>query len=338
MTRSLADQESPSLRRVLAALRGDPTDRVPFALWRHFYQDEQSPDTLAAATLEFAQGLDLDLVKLTPGSFYAIEDWGAEIHYSGHADRSPSLKRPVVRKPEEWRDLLSLDVGAGALAREMETIRLLRMQLRGQVPLLMTICSPLTIAYKLAGERVVEDLREAPQELHFGLAIITETTVRLAKQSLATGADGIFFVTQLASSSWLTEAEYETFGVHYDLMVLEAIQDASRITVLHLHGEDVFFALVNRYPVHAVNWDAGAASPSLAEAWHLTDRALMGGLSRELLHSGPPEAVVEQVRQAIQATRGRRLILAPSCALLPGTPEENLLAAREAVRSTPLYY
>lgn len=333
MTAPSADQTGPAFRRVLAALRGDPVDRVPLAFWRHFYQEERSPEALAAATWEFVQRLGLDLAKLTPSSFYAVEGWGAEVHYPGHEDRPPTLKRPVIQKPEGWRDLLSLDLAVGALGREMETIRLLRAHTRGQIPLLMTVYSPLTLAFKLAGERVVEHLREEPQALHFGLAVITETTARFARQSLARGADGIFFATQLASRSWLTEVEYQTFGIHYDLIVLEAIQGTSRLTLLHLHGPEVFFDLVNRYPVHAVSWDEGKGSPTLAEAQRLTDKGLVGGLSRELLHSGSAEAVAEQARQAIRQTCGRRLILAPSCALLPGTPEENLLTVREVVRS-----
>jgi len=334
MTTPAADQESPALRRVLAALRGDPVDRVPVAFWRHFYQEERSPEALAAATWEFIESLGLDLAKLTPSSFYAVEDWGADVHYPGFTKRPPSLRRPVIRKPEDWRDLLSLDLAAGALARESDAIRLLRAQTREQVPLLMTVYSPLTIAYKLAGEKVVDHLREEPQALHFGLAIITETTARVARQALVSGADGIFFASQLASRSWLTEEEYETFGVHYDLMVLEPIQESSRVTVLHLHGEGVFFTLANRYPVDAVNWDEGADSPSLAEAQHLTDKALVGGLDRELLHSGSTEAIADQARQAIRETHGRHLILAPSCVLLPGTPTANLQAVLEAVQST----
>lgn len=323
---------SPASQRVLAALRGEPVDRVPFALWRHFHQEEGDPEALAQVTWEFAQSLDVDLVKLTPSPFYAIEDWGAEVHYPNRGEGLPTLRRPLVREPEAWRDLPSLDLETGALARELEALRLLRARDRGRLPILMTIYSPLTLAHKMAGDRVLEHLREAPQALHFGLAIIAETTARFAKRACAVGADGIFFVCHLASRAHLTEEEYAAFGEHYDRVVLEAVGDSSWCTVLHLHGEEVFFGLAERYPVHAMSWDDQAPGcPSLAQALSLTSKGLMGGLRRETLRDGSPEDVTREVQRALQHTQGRRLILAPSCNLLPGTPEANLRAVRAAL-------
>jgi uroporphyrinogen decarboxylase len=190
----------------------------------------------------------------------------------------------------------------------------------------MTLFSPLTLAYKLAGEAVLEHLRHHPADLHFGLATIAETTGRYGLAVLAAGADGVFFATQLARPSLLTADEYRYFGERYDLIVLEYLAKQTNLIVLHLHGADIFFDLVHHYPVTAVSWHDRETRPSLREALVRTHKTLMAGLDRDLLVTGSPEEMAEQVRNAQQQTGGKGLILAPACVLHAETPDANLQA------------
>jgi uroporphyrinogen decarboxylase len=321
--------------RVYAALQGSPVDRLPVAMWRHFHKQDQMPETLAQATLEFYRRYDLDLIKVTPSGLYAIEDWGASIRYSSDDDTPSRLKRPLIEGPEDWRELAALAVGQGALGRELQALVAIRDELgKNDAPVLMTLFSPLTLAYKLAGDAVEQHVRDHPSDVHFGLATIAETMVRFAAAALTAGADGIFFATQLARSSLLTAEEYRDFGERYDLIVLEYLTPQTDLIALHLHGKDVFFDLVNFYPVSAVSWHDRETAPSLREALTRTRKTLMAGLDRDLLAKGSPEDVAEQVRDAHRQTGGVGLILAPACVIPPEAPEENLRAVVEAVRST----
>jgi uroporphyrinogen decarboxylase len=287
---------------------------------------------LAGATLTLARDYDLDLVKLTPCGLYAVEDWaGRHVVYPGNDYDPPYLDTLAVTSPADWPRLLPLEPSAGALGRELAAIRLVAEGLAGATPFMMTLFSPLTLAFKLAGEHVVEHLRRHPADLHAGLQTIAGTTARYAQAALDAGADGFFFATQMASHRWLAPREYNEFGVRYDLAVLEPVAARSTITVLHLHGCDIFFDLANRYPVHAVSWHDRETSPSLAEARDLTDRAFLTGLDRQLLDHGPAGAIHAQVHEAIAQTRGRGLILAPSCVIPPTAPVANLQAVRDAL-------
>ncbi len=313
--------------RVYAALYGEPVDRLPVSLWRHFHKQDQAPEGLARATLEFFRRYDLDLIKVTPNGLYGIEDWGASIRRSNDDSTPPRLKRPVIEAPEDWRQLATLSVEQGALGRELQALAAIRAGLaHNDTPVLMTLFSPLTLAYKMAGEVVQEHVRNHPEDLHFGLATIAETTARYGLAALTAGADGIFFATQLARSSILTALEYQAFGERYDLIVLEYLARQTDLIVLHLHGEDVFFDLVQHYPVIAVSWHDRETRPSLSEALGRTRKTLMAGLDRNLLATGKPEEVAEQVRDAWRQTGGQRLILAPMCVIPPETPESNLRA------------
>jgi uroporphyrinogen decarboxylase len=64
-------------------------DRPPVALWRHFPVDDQSPDALAAATLNFQQTYDFDLLRN-----YSVQviNWHDRETY-------PSLKEAQAQSP-----------------------------------------------------------------------------------------------------------------------------------------------------------------------------------------------------------------------------------------------
>jgi uroporphyrinogen decarboxylase len=320
--------------RVYAALQGEPVDRLPVSLWRHFFKQDRSPEGLAQATLDFSRRYDLDLIKVTPSGLYAIEDWGASIRHSDDDDTPPRLKRPVVEEPEDWRRLAALSVQQGALGRELQSLGAIEAGLvqDDAPPVLMTLFSPLTLAYKLVGEAIQDHIRDHASDLHFALATIAETTARFGMAALAAGADGVFFATQLARPSILTADEYRDFGERYDLIVLEYLSAQTDLIVLHLHGEDVFFDLVHSYPVTAVSWHDRETRPTLREAVTQTHKAIVAGLDRDLLANGSAEDVTTQVRDAQQQTGGRRLILAPACVVSTETPEANLQAVVEAAR------
>lgn len=319
-------------QRIQAALRGEAVTPAPLSLWRHYFCRDRTAQGLAEVSLALAREYDLDLVKLTPCGLYAVEDWaGEQIEFPDLEHKAPFLYTPVVTHPAGWRRLSPLDPNSGALGREILAIRLVSTGLGGETPFVMTVFSPLTLAFKLVGETVVEHLRQYPADLHAGLEILAETTVRFARAALAAGADGLFFATQLANHRWLTQAEYEEFGQRYDLAVLDAVADQSAITILHLHGQGVFFDLANRYPIHAVSWHDQETFPNLAQARQLTDRTFLTGLDRDLLDRGPVEAIQAQIRAALAQTEGRGIILAPCCVIPTTSPPAHLRAVRLAV-------
>jgi uroporphyrinogen decarboxylase len=313
--------------RVYAALEGQPVDRVPLSLWRHFHKQDTTPTGLASATLAFYRTYDFDLIKLTPSGLYAIQDWGAQISNPKDDDTPPQLKKPVVKKPENWRNLAGLNPTEGSYGDVLEAISLIKNQLDADdAPMLMTIFSPMTIAYKLAGDTLFEHLENYATDVHIGLATIAETTSRYADITLETGADGIFFASQLSGADMLSEELCQAFVVRYDLIALERVIEHPKPLVLHLHGQKPYFDTVNQYPAHAVSWHNHETAPSLTEALTLTDKTLMTGLDRATLKQGTPAEIVTQAQETIRQTGGRRLILAPACVIPTTTPPENLEA------------
>ncbi len=317
--------------RVWAALQGEPTDRPAFSLWRHFHDEDATPEGLAAATIEFAIRWEVDIVKHTPTGMYAVEDWGTPIRRFDDPHRAPERIRPAFTSPDGWHDLPPLDVQQGTLGRELRGLQLVRGGLPPDIPILMTIFSPLTIAYKMVGDFLFEHLAHAPDAVQAGLRTIAETMARYTEACLSHGADGVFFATQLASSTMLPRETYATFGEPFDRIVLDACH-ANTIRVLHLHGTNIFFDLATTYPVQGISWHNHETAPSLTEARQQTDRAFVTGLDRRIFLE-PASVVAAHARAALDTTRGHRHILAPSCVIPTQVRDDALAAVVDVVKT-----
>jgi uroporphyrinogen decarboxylase len=165
--------------RIQACIRGEIIDRPPVALWRHFPVDDQTPETLAKATLHFQQIYDFDFVKVTPASSFCVRDWGVEDEWRGDTEGTRQYTKRVIHDPGDWERLQVLDPSAPHLAAQLECLRLIRAELGPDTPILQTIFSPLAQAKNLAANQtLMAHLSSHPEAVMKGLATITETTRR----------------------------------------------------------------------------------------------------------------------------------------------------------------
>jgi len=317
----------------MAALRGETVDRAPISFWCHFPEIDHDPHSLADTLIGFHEKFDLDFIKVMPSGVYCVEDWGCQVHYTGAPNGAKTCREHAVKKFADWEKIRPLDADRGALGRELKCLRAIRAKRKDGAPILQTLFSPLTIASKLSGpDLLLKTIRNNPGALMDALEAITETMVRYAQACFEAGAEGVFYATQMATRQRLSPAEHQKFAEPYDLRLLEAISRHSSFTLLHIHGEDILFKELSRYPVQAINWHDRKTWPSLAEAKRIFSGAAVGGLEEwGVLRQGPAASIQEQVQDAISQTEGRRFILAPGCGLPIDIPEAFLSAARKAV-------
>jgi len=319
--------------RLMAAIRGEPVDRPPVALWRHFPGDDYRPDDLAAATVAFQRQYDFDFVKVTPASSFCVQDWGSQDRWVGTLEGTRDYTHYPIQSPNDWAKLRPLDPTQGALGAQLDCLRLIADELVGEVPFIQTVFSPLAQAKNLVGrEWLPIHLRRYPDEVRAGLQVIAETTTRFVTAAQETGIDGLFYAVQHAQYGLLSADEYAAFGRPDDLEILDAAQDLW-LNVLHLHGTDVMFDLVADYPVQVINWHDRETWPALAEGQECFAGAVCGGLQRwDVVVRGTPEQVREQASDAISQTGGRRFILGTGCVTPIVAPASNIRAAREIVQ------
>lgn len=319
--------------RVFAALAREPVDRPPVTFWRHAPEVDHTAKGLAEAMLAFHRRFDLDLIKVMSSGVYCVEDWGCTVAYTGSPNGAKQCTAHAVKTTADWARVRALDPGAGALGRELEALRLIVRGRHDDAPVLHTIFAPLTVARKLAGERLDEDLRVDPRAVQAALETITATVTRYALAALDAGADGLFVATQTASREVFTGDEFARFGLPATRRLLEGVAPRSPFTLLHIHGRDIAFDALGALPVHAINWHDRLTPPALGHALGCFRGAVVGGLREwQTLRQGPTRAVAEEVQDAVRQTGSRGVIVAPGCVLPLDAPDANLDAVVEAAK------
>jgi uroporphyrinogen decarboxylase len=329
--------------RVMAAVKGEPVDRVPASFFGHNHAVEHSSDTLAPHLLQQNQKFDWDFIKVHLRASYYGEAWGCK--YRWDPEEGPQLEDYIVRKADDFRKLKKLDPTKGVLGDQIRVAKLLGEALKDSVPYIQTVFCPLTVAGKLAGaiyltpsEKAVikQFMKENPEALHQGLTVISQTLADYAREAIRAGADGIFYTTTVWSRDAISEEEYKIFGRPYDLAIFEAaIEEGATFNILHLCRENIMFDLLSDYPVQLINYDAlSPRNPSLKAAMSRTDKAIWGGVAQNTtLLNGPAEAIAAEVNAALEQTGGRRFFLGPGCAIPPAVPDTHLLAVKKALAS-----
>ena len=318
--------------RVEAACARAAVDRPPVAFWRHVPDVDHTADGLAEAMLTFHRRWDLDLIKVMSSGVYCVEDWGCRVAYQGAVSGAKQCTEHAIKATEDWGRLRRLDPGAGALARELEAVRRIARGRADDAPVLHTVFSPLTIARKLAGDQVDADMRAHPGVLLGALEVISSTVERYCRAALEAGADGLFFATQCASAEVLTEGAYLRFEEPFLRRLLGGLQDT--LVLLHVHGKDIYFDRLAALPARALNWHDRLTAPSLGEGGRRARGAVVGGLAENTtLRRGTPAAVAAEVRDAVEQTGGRGLMVGAGCVVPLDVPDASLAAVVDTVRA-----
>ena len=302
--------------RVQLALASAEVDRPPYSFWTHFPGIDRDPEALVAQTIRFATELDVDFVKAMSNGFYCVEDWGAVIDDSAVSQGGVGrVASTPIAMAAAWRHIECLPVTSPTLARELRHLAALVRALGRQTPLLATVFSPLTIAHKMAGDTLARDVREAPEMVLEALEKIALTTADFARHALAVGCAGVYFAVQDADPGHFDDATYAQFGEPFDRVVLEAAA-TGWFNVVHMHGDRILFDRLKSYPVSALNWHIGEASPSVAAYRQAGGRQpIVGGLRRDGLTRGDMISVKADLDGIFAATAGRGILLSPGCVI-----------------------
>jgi uroporphyrinogen decarboxylase len=320
--------------RVMAALRGEPVDRVPLSFWMHDFAAENSVDGFVAETLRLARQFQWDYLKPQSRAQCFAEAWGLQYQASGARAVPYTRTHAPCADGADLRRLKPAEPAAGALGEQLSALRQIRAAVGPDTPIIWTVFSPLMVVpYLLPGgvEQALVIARGEPAALESALAAIAHTLADYARLALGAGADGLFYATNVARRDLVSAPECRRWQRPYDLAVLGAVAPAP-FNVLHVCGSGVLFDEFVDYPVQAISWAQAEGNPSLADGRRRTGRAAMGGLpAKPLLATLTADAVTARTRAAVHSMDGRGLLLGPDCSINPDTPAALLHAARAAL-------
>ena len=324
--------------RVEAALAGRKVDRVPVSAWCHFFEKEITVDGYVQCMLDFQKYYDWDYMKIHPRYSYHVEDWGNEYTQSGKSGDWPSCKKYAVHEAEDWKKLRVLKPREGILGDFLKSVQTIKKGLKEDVPMIMTVFSPLMISNFLSGvsweakgaKKFYDNDRDS---LAAGLKTIAETFRLFVEELKKTGIDGLFYATKEANDDFTSSAEYQKFIRPYDEIVLSAAQGFS-FNMLHLCGDKIHYKAMADYPVQMLHWDPSTGNnPGYKTARkELGDRyAFGGGPCRAVMAKGSAAEVKSELKKVLVDTEEKHFLLGPACSVLVAeTPEEHMWLLRKA--------
>lgn len=324
--------------RIERAISLQEVDRLPWSMWKHCHNIDRFPRKLAEYTLQMQRELDLDFVKFIPYGQVQCVDWGLDLRQSQSDFEQPRIVGPIITKLSDWDKIVPRHGNEGEYAVILESQRIVMESLPKDVPFIVTIFSPITIAaWMTDNTTLLTHLRTHPDKVEHAFEIIMETLIEYVEAAVRLGASGYFLAARNSQVDLLSREEHAKFIMKYDMEMISRLKGKTWLNVVHIHGAHTWREdIVKNYDVPIFNWHDRDDGPNFDEARALTpNKCFWGGLSHlKTLHMGTDEDVRAQVEDTWRHNNGKGVILGPGCVVNARTSMERLKFVADCVKST----
>jgi len=331
-----------SKQRFLAAILGQPVDRIPVGSPTSVATIEQMK--LTGTSFPSAH-LDGELMaRLAAGAIDILGFDCAMPYFSVQAeaaalgcevDWGDSQNMPVEHS-HPWSEPEQVRIPADFLERPptsavLQAIRILQRDYGERAAIVGKVMGPWTLAYHLHGVQdfLMETLLD-PDKVHRFLDRLIEVTVLFATAQIEAGAD-VICVADHATGDLVSPRMYRDLLLPYHCQLAERLKVP---LVLHICGNTLDrIGYIATSGFHGFHFDSKVEAEKAVEAVkHATSTGgrltLLGNVNNpQVLLNGTPADVYAQARRAIQVGVA---VVGPECALPLLTPLENLHAIRRA--------
>ena len=333
--------------RFLKACRREPVDTVPVWIMRQagrylpeyravraghpFLEMCRTPELAAQVTLQPVSRLGVDAAILFSDILIPLAPMGVPLEFV--EGRGPVLGRGLRDRADV--DRLRLPDVQGELGFVLETIRILRRELEGKVPLLGFCGLPFTLAsYAVEGGKSRDFaklrglMREAPETFAALMDKLARMTIAYAGAQIAAGAQAVQLFDTWAGM--LEPAEYEAQVLPYTLQVVSALRGCGAPLIHYTQDCRRLLPLLRSLPVDVLSIDWRVPLDEAAAAVG-PGHVLQGNLDPEILLKPAAEvaAAAEEVLRQGRAAAGHIFNLGHG--ILPGTDPRTAEALIEAV-------
>ncbi|MEE2775354.1 MAG: uroporphyrinogen decarboxylase [Acidobacteriota bacterium] len=333
--------------RFLQTCRGEPTDRRPVWLMRQagrylpeyravrdktsFLELCATPELAAKVTLQPVDLLGVDAAIIFADILLPLDAMGAGLSFA--KGDGPRFEHPI-RSREDIQALVRPDVHA-SLGYVFETVRLVRAELNGRVPVIGFAGSPWTLAaYAVEGgvsQAFPELLRwsyEDPQAVRQLLDLIAEVSVEYLHGQIEAGAQAIQIF-----DTWgglLSARRWREIALPALSRMLESIPgEVPRI--FYMRGSAHLLDVLRTLPIEVLSVDwrmpldevRQQVGPELVLQGNLDPCALLAS----------PDVIRAEVEELLARGRGGGHIVNLGHGILPPTPPANAKAFVDAVQS-----
>lgn len=333
--------------RFLKACRREPVDTTPVWIMRQagrylpeyrkvreradFLTMCKTPELAAEVTIQPVDRLGVDAAILFSDILILVEAMGLPLDF--HEQRGPVLHYTVTDQASV--DKLRIPDPAETVSFLLETIKILRRELAGRVPLIGFAGAPFTVAsYMIEGKtskqfvEIKSVMFREPQIMRRLLDKVTQATTEYINAQIEAGAQAIQLFDSWAGQ--LAPRDFKDFAMDYARQVISGLNRDDVPIIYFAQGNPAVLDLAKQAgsDVVGVDWRI-----EIGKAWEILapDVAVQGNLDPTCLFL-PPEGIRERVKEIIDQVGGRPgHIFNLGHGILPPTPVENAIALVEAV-------
>jgi [methyl-Co(III) methanol-specific corrinoid protein]:coenzyme M methyltransferase len=241
----------------------------------------------------------------------------------------PGIDHPPPYKLDDPPEFPDDFLSRGFIPELIKAVEILKKEVGGEVPIVAGIIGPFTIAGSLLDSvPLLKATFKAPDKIRPFLDVGEKAGTALAQALIDAGADIISCEDMTASPELIAPKTYRDFELEYQRKQFDAI---SVPTILHICGNvDAIVEWMGQTGADILSLEP-KANAQLAREKCGPDIVLMGGVDTattlfmkdaETVKQGCEESIAEGIQ-----------ILAPGCAVAPGTATENLLAMVEVAKT-----
>jgi [methyl-Co(III) methanol-specific corrinoid protein]:coenzyme M methyltransferase len=241
----------------------------------------------------------------------------------------PGIEHPPPYTLDDTPEFPDDFLSRGYIPELLKAVEILKKEVGDEVPIVAGIIGPFTIAGSLLDSvPILKATFKTPEKIPPFLEVAEKAGTTLAKALIEAGADIISCEDMTASPELIAPKTYREFELKYQRKQFEAIPVPK---ILHICGNvDAIVEWMGQTGADILSLEP-KASASLARQKCGSDIILMGGVdTATTLFMKDPETVKQGCEETI--ADGIQ-ILAPGCAVAPGTPKENLLAMVEVAKA-----
>jgi uroporphyrinogen decarboxylase len=314
------------------ALKAEPTEKVPYAIWKHFPEFDKKPEGLLKAQMEFQNKYDSDIMKISISGRAFASDFGAKMGgYDPDSGSRKCVKYPI-ESPEDWENIKNVDVLSGEFGNQVKAMKLIHREVDGKIPTMMTVFSPFMVASQI-DPSVISHYRKDPQLIGEQFKIIISALTDFTKTSLDAGADGIFLATQHFNNKLSDDERIELEFTPMKSLIEKSIKK-NNFLVLHLHGDNPDYKLATKLPIDAINWHDQQTAPTLSEARKIFKGGILGGLNAESWKDiTNPADISSLISLVYKNFKGSGLIIAPGCVIPQFVSDSIIEVAVETIKN-----
>lgn len=326
--------------RVLKTFRREPVDRVPVLCVNstatldqmekqnsYWPEAHKKGEDMAQLALGGYTVLGFDAVRIPFCQTFEAEALGCKIKFRGRED-IPNIDHPNPYTVDDTPIYPDDFLKRGRIPELIKAVKILKEKVGDEVIVMGGIIGPFTIAASLLGNvPILKATIKFPEKIIPFLEVGERAGTALALALVEAGADMIAIEDMGASPELISPGTYKRFEVFYQKRQVEQIPVP---TILHICGNvDQIIGFMGETGVTSISVEP-KASTLLAREKLGEKMVLIGGIdSATTLFLKDVDTVKKGCREALEEGLD---ILAPGCAIAPGTPTENLLAMVEVAQ------